>query len=65
MDELTTRNISALSEGLKEQRSQTSTLQKQITTYNNIIGQLQTQVQELQVKVGLLLAQVKGRGPTA
>ena len=64
MDELSKRNFHALSEGLKEQRSKTSELTKQINNYTQVVGQLQVQVQSLQSQVGILLAKQMGNGRT-
>jgi len=56
MDSVTKRNFLAMSEGLKEQRAKTSELQETITKYNQIVGQLIIQVQQLQADIGVMKA---------
>jgi len=64
MDNITRQNFKAMSDGLKEQRAKTSELQETITTYNQIVGQLQNQVQQLQADLGFLKAKLQGFGRT-
>jgi len=64
MDELTERNFKALAEGLKEQRTKNSDQDKLITSLQQALAGLQTQMTALQQSNALQQAQNFNGGPT-
>ena len=65
MDALTTRNFHAMSEGLKNTRSEIDKLKEDLKRKDAIISQLSIQQQAMQQQVSILFAKSIGSGTTA
>ena len=65
MDELTTRNFHAMSEGLKAVRTETDKLKEDLKRKDAIISQLSVQQQTIQQQLSVLFAKSMGSGSTA
>ncbi len=65
MDELTTRNFHAMSEGLKSVRAETDKLKEDLKRKDAIISQLSVQQQTMQQQVSVLFAKAMGSGSTS
>lgn len=64
MDELSKRNFGALSEGLKQLRSDMSQLKIEVKQKDEHIAQLQQDLNAMQVQIGQMTARFTGTGPT-
>lgn len=65
MDELSKRNFRALSDGLKQQRSDNSTQDEKIRQLEANVVTLQQQVALMQGQIAQLMAVNMGTGPTS
>jgi phage shock protein A len=64
MDELTTRNLQALSEGLKQIRQQYSDLHKEVESLREHNATLQLKIQSYEQRMNIVWAKSIGTGAT-
>lgn len=65
MDELTKRNFHAMSDGLKDLRSELDLIKEEGKKKDAIISQLSTQQQTMQQQLSVLFAKTMGSGSTS